>query len=295
WRVIIAHSSERVARGQLPAEMSGFQKVAMSRFLPLRVCSRSVVDEFAKTTHKLDLMYLYGHMGRQQARPAAAPAKAPAQTNQHLMPPSSAAVNFTRRAVPGYPHTSSLAGSPMSATMSSPAVTALRTRMTSPLLSGTADMAISPALDSPMSLGDSISPVMAAGSRGRSGLATGLPSFASAAGGSSEDDELDANGDRTRQRGPPAISTGQGEDAGATASQWAEAASASSSTGGFLNPAECLEAFFPFDPCRLVMTKNRVDEHYIVWNGGEDDEAESGLSGLDDESDVDFMSTSLDP
>ncbi|KAI8823719.1 RNA polymerase I-specific transcription initiation factor RRN3 [Fimicolochytrium jonesii] len=45
--------------GMLPPEMSGFQRVLMSRFAPFRICAKPIVMEFARITHKLDIMYCF--------------------------------------------------------------------------------------------------------------------------------------------------------------------------------------------------------------------------------------------
>ncbi|KAI9096887.1 RNA polymerase I-specific transcription initiation factor RRN3 [Phlyctochytrium arcticum] len=60
WRELVGSGSGgRVGYGMLPPEMTGFQRVLMSRFAPLRVCSKAIVTEFARITHSLDIMYCY--------------------------------------------------------------------------------------------------------------------------------------------------------------------------------------------------------------------------------------------
>jgi hypothetical protein len=48
---------------------------------------------------------------------------------------------------------------------------------------------------------------------------------------------------------------------------------------------EYLEAFFPFDPCHLIMSKNVIDEFYLFWREDADadpdvDEEEENENGL---------------
>ncbi|KAI8613583.1 RNA polymerase I-specific transcription initiation factor RRN3 [Chytriomyces sp. MP71] len=71
WREIV-DSSVGVGSGGVPAEMNGFQRIVMSKFAPMSVCSRTVVAEFARITHKLDMMYVYAHMQGQQPMEVAA-------------------------------------------------------------------------------------------------------------------------------------------------------------------------------------------------------------------------------
>ncbi|KAJ3215897.1 hypothetical protein HDU67_010199 [Dinochytrium kinnereticum] len=208
WALIVSGGVEggagRFNKGMLPAEMNGFQRVVMSRFAPLKVCSRAVVLEFARITHKLDLLYCYALMQKPNERNAFPPPN-PIASSQHLKPPPSAAISYTSHRTPAST-SHAFSGSPMS---------------------GRSPMSISPTSPSP----------------------------AATAG-----DALQA----------PA--------------------------GGFLHPTECLEAFFPFDPCHLVLTGKRIEGHYAVWVGeGEEDERSVGASsGVGGESDVEFMSTSLD-
>ncbi|KAJ3163679.1 hypothetical protein HDU86_000273 [Geranomyces michiganensis] len=45
--------------GMMPPELKDFQRVLLSRFQPLRVCSEGIVMEFTKRTHSLDILYLH--------------------------------------------------------------------------------------------------------------------------------------------------------------------------------------------------------------------------------------------
>ncbi|KAJ3023614.1 hypothetical protein HKX48_002163 [Thoreauomyces humboldtii] len=47
-----------VRYGMLPPELKDFQRVLLSRFAPLRVCSQSIVTEFTRRTHSLDIFYM---------------------------------------------------------------------------------------------------------------------------------------------------------------------------------------------------------------------------------------------
>jgi hypothetical protein len=51
--------------------------------------------------------------------------------------------------------------------------------------------------------------------------------------------------------------------------------------------AECLDAFFPFDPCHLVICRRLLKNIYTEWQGEEED-------GDGVESDIDLLSSSLD-
>ncbi|KAJ2985678.1 hypothetical protein HDV02_000402 [Globomyces sp. JEL0801] len=50
---------DRPLLGAFPHELTGFQRILLSRFSPLRVCSEAIVQEFAKVTHNLNVMYCY--------------------------------------------------------------------------------------------------------------------------------------------------------------------------------------------------------------------------------------------
>ncbi|KAJ3090535.1 hypothetical protein HK102_003425 [Quaeritorhiza haematococci] len=59
WRELLVDADCQVIHGQFPAEMVGFQKVIMSKFNPLQVCTMVIVEEFAMITHRLEIMYCY--------------------------------------------------------------------------------------------------------------------------------------------------------------------------------------------------------------------------------------------
>ncbi|RKO89376.1 RNA polymerase I-specific transcription initiation factor RRN3, partial [Blyttiomyces helicus] len=59
WKQLMYEADGRALYGQLPAELAGFQKTLMCKLSPMRVCSRTIVTEFARLTHKLDIMYCY--------------------------------------------------------------------------------------------------------------------------------------------------------------------------------------------------------------------------------------------
>ncbi|KAI8846655.1 RNA polymerase I-specific transcription initiation factor RRN3 [Chytridium lagenaria] len=168
WMEIVGAANSGVANGKLPVEMNGFQKVLSSRFAPLLVCSKYVVKEFAKITHRLDILYVYTLMQR--------------SGSDRTQPRTTQLPHFTPRTL----------GSPTRNSM----------------------MAISPSPSSP----------------------------------------------------------------------W------------FMQASECLEAFFPFDPCLLRLTG-------ASWrplcgmardDGDDGDEEDEGRSARSAESDIEFMSTSMD-
>ncbi|KAJ3062764.1 hypothetical protein HDU98_001386, partial [Podochytrium sp. JEL0797] len=69
WQEIVGASASSVAEGQggygqLPVEMTGFQRIVMSKFAPLQICTKSIVAEFASITHKLDILYCYNLMAK---------------------------------------------------------------------------------------------------------------------------------------------------------------------------------------------------------------------------------------
>ena len=49
----------------LPVELNGFQRILTSRLCPLMVCSEHIVDEFARITHSLDILYCYPFMSKE--------------------------------------------------------------------------------------------------------------------------------------------------------------------------------------------------------------------------------------
>ena len=61
WRDIV--SADHI-KGQLPSEMVGFKRILTSQLIPFKVCSVNIVDEFARLTHELDILYCYPFMSR---------------------------------------------------------------------------------------------------------------------------------------------------------------------------------------------------------------------------------------
>ncbi|KAI9206890.1 RNA polymerase I-specific transcription initiation factor RRN3, partial [Polychytrium aggregatum] len=75
WKELMS-MDRNIPYGQLPAEMMGFQRVVMSKFNPLKICAFAVVGEFAKITHRLDVLYCYNLIERPAPKnlpPLAAP------------------------------------------------------------------------------------------------------------------------------------------------------------------------------------------------------------------------------
>ncbi|KAI9351459.1 RNA polymerase I-specific transcription initiation factor RRN3-domain-containing protein [Obelidium mucronatum] len=70
WQEIVGATQGQL-HGQLPVEMTGFQKIVMSKFAPLQICARSIVTEFARITHKLDILYCYNLMNKKSSASAA--------------------------------------------------------------------------------------------------------------------------------------------------------------------------------------------------------------------------------
>jgi RNA polymerase I-specific transcription initiation factor RRN3 len=61
WRDIVSSDHPK---GQLPLEMAGFKRILTSQLIPFKVCSVHIVDEFARLTHELDILYCYPFMSR---------------------------------------------------------------------------------------------------------------------------------------------------------------------------------------------------------------------------------------
>jgi len=59
WRTLMENDGNGISYGQLPPEMKGLDRIIQSRFNPLVVCNRGLVEEFAKLTHNLEIMYCY--------------------------------------------------------------------------------------------------------------------------------------------------------------------------------------------------------------------------------------------
>ncbi|KAJ3302557.1 hypothetical protein HDV03_004873 [Kappamyces sp. JEL0829] len=50
---------DRPTSGNFPPELLGFQRILLSKFNPLRVCSEGIVQEFSRIAHQLNIMYCY--------------------------------------------------------------------------------------------------------------------------------------------------------------------------------------------------------------------------------------------
>ncbi|ORX55863.1 RNA polymerase I-specific transcription initiation factor RRN3 [Piromyces finnis] len=59
WRSLMENDGNGITYGQLPPELKGLDRIIQSRFNPLVVCNRGLVEEFAKLTHSLEIMYCY--------------------------------------------------------------------------------------------------------------------------------------------------------------------------------------------------------------------------------------------
>nr|KAJ3422283.1 hypothetical protein HK105_000406 [Polyrhizophydium stewartii] len=73
WRELMV-VGDTLLVGQMPAELKGFQRVLLSRFAPLKVCSEPIAQEFAKIMHSLNIMYCFPLIGGSAAAAAAAAA-----------------------------------------------------------------------------------------------------------------------------------------------------------------------------------------------------------------------------
>ncbi|KAH9271394.1 hypothetical protein BASA83_006486 [Batrachochytrium salamandrivorans] len=62
WKDLML-DSEAPLHGQLPIELKDFQRVLLSRFAPLKVCSEPIVQEFSKIMYSLDIMYCFPLIG----------------------------------------------------------------------------------------------------------------------------------------------------------------------------------------------------------------------------------------
>lgn len=61
WRQVMIINDKPIS-GSFPIELKDFQRVLLSKFCPLRVCSEVIVQEFAKITHQLNIIYCYSLM-----------------------------------------------------------------------------------------------------------------------------------------------------------------------------------------------------------------------------------------
>eukprot|EP00842_Homolaphlyctis_polyrhiza_P001926 jgi/Hompol1/2734/HPOL_000803-RA len=62
WRELMT-VGDAPLRGQFPPELNDFQRILLSKFVPLRVCSETIVQEFARIMHHLDIMYCFPLIG----------------------------------------------------------------------------------------------------------------------------------------------------------------------------------------------------------------------------------------
>ena len=51
-----------LSTGQLPIELASFQKVLTSKLCPFKVCSKHIIEEFARITHSYNMLYCYPFM-----------------------------------------------------------------------------------------------------------------------------------------------------------------------------------------------------------------------------------------
>ncbi|KAJ3289840.1 hypothetical protein HDU79_003729 [Rhizoclosmatium sp. JEL0117] len=200
-----------VEYGRLPAEMNGFQKLVQSRFQPLKVCTKSVVAEFARITHKLDMLYCYTHIQK--------PVVTAQQTQAGLLPPRPPQSQPMRAVRINNNHTNQSQTNYASFTSS----------FYSPEVPGS----ISP--DASMNM-----------------------SYV-------QESTLNQRMGNTPQQQYP--TQAQPQDTLGSA---------------------CLEAFFPFDPCHLVMSKKVVEPMYNEWIEDED------TAGGGGDSDIDYISSSFE-
>ncbi|KAJ3083466.1 hypothetical protein HDU99_009401, partial [Rhizoclosmatium hyalinum] len=203
--------ARNVEYGRLPAEMNGFQKLVQSRFQPLKVCTKSVVAEFARITHKLDMLYCYTHIQK--------PVVTAQQTQAGLLPPRPPQSQPMRAVRINNNHTNQSQTNYASFTSSS----------YSPEVPGS----ISP--DASMNM-----------------------SYV-------QESTLNQRMGNTPQQQYP--TPAQPQDTLGSA---------------------CLEAFFPFDPCHLVMSKKVVEPMYNEWIEDED------TTGGGGDSDIDYISSSFE-
>ncbi|KAI9138892.1 RNA polymerase I-specific transcription initiation factor RRN3 [Paraphysoderma sedebokerense] len=70
WRELVNNVDDADDDGDLKGRLQndgglkGFERVILSRFNPLKICSSSVVSEFARITHSLDILYCYSIIER---------------------------------------------------------------------------------------------------------------------------------------------------------------------------------------------------------------------------------------
>ncbi|KAJ3248348.1 hypothetical protein HDU78_000974 [Chytriomyces hyalinus] len=228
-------ASEFGSYGRLPVEMNGFPRVVASKFAPLKVCTRTVVAEFAKITHKLDMMYCYTHIQN------------PVQNQNHLQPPK-----------PGSHH----------ATLKQPARTAI-----------------------PMKIRKDNRSANNMSYQTASHMSTSFADYALVNDG--EDDDITTPTERHRLSNAASMAMSYQDQSSFEAVQQV------------YNPQDtlgnsCLEAFFPFDPCHLLLSKRVIEREYLEWNEDDDEEGietaarATGTDALRRDLDVEYISSSFD-
>ncbi|KAJ3134705.1 hypothetical protein HK100_003349 [Physocladia obscura] len=227
--------------GRLPVEMAGFEKLVQSKFMPLKVCTKSVVTEFARITHKLDMLYCYAHL--QQRSPS------------QQQPPQKPQVGLLP--VPS-PSTQS-----QSILKNAKKISNLTTAISiSPRPPSTAPQDIS-----------TTSPLTPTTTKGMMAMSYQAETYLD------EEDEIWGS--------QPQASTA---DRLTQQQQQIQMQS--------LDIAS-LEAFFPFDPCHLVMSKKIVEAAYMEWSTDDDHDngsrsEEDDVGGGIENGDIDFISSSFD-
>ncbi|KAJ3071686.1 hypothetical protein HDU98_004945 [Podochytrium sp. JEL0797] len=254
WREIVAAANgagggdggaEVLEYGQLPVEMNGFQRLVQSRFQPLKVCTKSVVAEFARITHKLDMLYCYTHI----QRPVIIPAR-PTMIPPHPIQTRPVTAIRTNNHHHSSSHPSSISFAPSFSS----------TEPTSPLSQS------SPTTPTPT---DKMSYVQESLLLAHPPAISKLPTVLA----------------RDPPPPPPSLRA-HPADAGVQEPVAQQQQQQQQDTLG----TACLEAFFPFDPCHLVMCKRILEDQYLEWV--EDEEGTGGGSVTDAE--VDFISSSFD-
>ncbi|KAJ3177807.1 hypothetical protein HK101_010189 [Irineochytrium annulatum] len=255
WKQILADSY-----GQLPVEMTGFQRVLLSKFAPLKVCSKSVVTEFARITHKLDVMYCYSLMKQNES----ANGKQAAKRKKDMLDVPRSDTKSVNGRPPRAPKDGATA---MSLTPSS----------------------FTPMSATPTTIGTLTPPAMAAMGGMARIQANGVYAATTSTNGAGS---MAAGGPGPKsvvvsvRVSPPPIGPGEikGPGAGAELASAAKAAIApEKGDDALFRTAECLESFFPFDPCLIKETGKKLQPFYVTWDGGDDDEDGSSDSDEDEE------------
>ncbi|KAJ3023905.1 UNVERIFIED_CONTAM: hypothetical protein HDU68_008413 [Siphonaria sp. JEL0065] len=249
----LENGGRSVEYGRLPVEMNGFQRLVQSRFQPLKVCTKSVVAEFARITHKLDMLYCYTHI--QQQRPVLTTTTS---TNTLLHPPP-VALPITSQPIRAIRLNTNTTQANSSNTIYNKQAMAFSSTTTatssSPELT-TPETATTPTMSNQMSYIEESTLLQQAQFQ-----------------------------EQQQQRGGVATAAGP-----ATRTEYQYQPQDTIGTA-------CLEAFFPFDPCHLIMSKRVIEEGYNEWleeeeeDGGENG-GYGGVGGVDGE--IDFISSSFD-